>query len=152
VRELLDKGDLRGAAEVLGRPHRLRGTVVHGDKLGREIGFPTANIEVAAGMIPRHGVYAGWLTVVDPRDNAKALRGERLPAAVSLGLNYTVGGTDVRVEAFVLDHEGIDLYDAEVALDLIEWRRPMLDFGSLDALIEALGADVTWVRAVLQND
>ena len=102
VRELLDKGDLPGAAQVLGRPHRLRGRVVHGDKLGREIGFPTANIEVSAGMIPRHGVYAGWLTVVDARANAaaSALVGEPLPAAVSLGLNYTVGGTDLRVEAF----------------------------------------------------
>jgi len=151
VRDLLDTGDLPGAAEVLGRPHRLRGTVVHGDKLGREIGFPTANIEVAEGMIPRHGVYAGRLTVVDPKGNraASGIVGEALPAAVSLGLNYTVGGTDLRVEAFVIDREGLDLYGAEVTLDLIEWRRPMLDFGSLDALIEALAADVVWCRSVL---
>ena len=151
VRELLDKGDLPGAAEVLGRPHRLRGRVVHGDKLGREIGFPTANIEVSAGMIPRHGVYAGWLTVVDARDNSAAasLVGEPLPAAVSLGLNYTVGGTDLRVEAFVIDRDGLDLYDTEVTLDLVAWRRPMLDFGGLDALIEALTEDVAWCRDVL---
>lgn len=151
VRELLDKGDLPGAAEVLGRPHRLRGRVVHGDKIGRQIGFPTANIEVSAGMIPRHGVYAGWLTVVDPSDNAAAgeLVGERLPAAVSLGLNYTVGGTDLRVEAFIIDRDGLDLYDTEVTLDLVAWRRPMLDFGSLDALVTALGEDVEWCRSVL---
>ena len=151
VRELLDKGDLPGAAEVLGRPHRLRGRVVHGDKLGREIGFPTANIEVSAGMIPRHGVYAGWLTVADASDNAAAatLVGEPLPAAVSLGLNYTVGGTDLRVEAFIIDRQGLDLYDAEVTLDLVAWRRPMLDFGSLDALVTALGEDVEWCRVVL---
>jgi riboflavin kinase/FMN adenylyltransferase len=151
VRELLDRGDLVGAAEVLGRPHRLRGRVVHGDKLGRQIGFPTANIEVAEGMIPRHGVYAGWLTVADPKGNVAAaeLIGERLPCAVSLGLNYTVGGTDLRVEAFVIDREGLSLYDTEVTLDLIEWRRPMLDFGGLDALIEALTADVEWCRRVL---
>jgi len=150
VRELLDKGDLPGAAEVLGRPHRLRGTVVHGDKLGREIGFPTANIRVDAGMIPRHGVYAGWLTVVASADPAAAaLVGEPLPAAVSLGLNYTVGGTDLRVEAFVIDRQGLPLYDAEVTLDLIAWRRPMLDFGSLEALVVALGEDVEWCRSVL---
>jgi riboflavin kinase/FMN adenylyltransferase len=151
VRELLDRGDLPAAAEVLGRHHRLRGDVVHGDKLGREIGFPTANIEVAAGMIPRHGVYAGWLTVVDARDNAAAaqLAGTALPAAVSLGLNYTVGGTDLRVEAFIIDHEGLNLYDTEVTLDLVEWRRPMLDFGSLEALVEALTADVVWCRGIL---
>ncbi len=151
VRELLDKGDLPAAAEVLGRPHRLRGRVVHGDKLGREIGFPTANIEVSAGMIPRHGVYAGLLTVVDARDNVAAapLLGQALPAAVSLGFNYTVGGTDLRVEAFVIDHDGLSLYDAEVTLDLVAWRRPMLDFGGLDALITALGEDVAWCRDVL---
>lgn len=153
VRELLDRGDLPAAAEVLGRPHRLRGRVVHGDKLGREIGFPTANIEVSAGMIPRHGVYAGRLTVADANGNVKAsgLVGEPLPAAVSLGLNYTVGGTDLRVEAFVIDREGLDLYDTEVTLDLVEWRRPMLDFGGLDALIEALTADVDWCRRVLAD-
>ena len=152
VRELLDKGDLPAAAEVLGRPHRLRGRVVHGDKLGREIGFPTANIEVSAGMIPRHGVYAGWLAVVDARGNAAAapLLGEALPAAVSLGFNYTVGGTDLRVEAFVIDGDGLDLYDTEVTLDLVAWRRPMLDFGGLEALVEALTEDVVWSRKVLQ--
>ena len=151
VRELLDKGDLPGAADVLGRPHRLRGVVVHGDKLGRQIGFPTANIDVDAGMIPRHGVYAAWLTVVDARANAEAeqLVGRTLPAAVSLGLNYTVGGTDLRVEAFVIDHDGLALYDTEVALDLVAWRRPMLDFGSLEALVEALTEDVEWCRDAL---
>ncbi|WP_062460488.1 bifunctional riboflavin kinase/FAD synthetase [Demequina soli] len=151
VRELLEAGDLPGANEVLGREHRLRGTVIHGDKLGREIGFPTANLDHTAGMIPRHGVYAAWLTVLDVGGNARAaaLVGERLPAAISLGMNYTVGGTDLRIEAFVIDREGIDLYDAEVALDLVEWRRPMLDFGSLDALVTALEEDVDWCRGVL---
>ncbi len=151
VRELLESGDLPGANDVLGREHRIRGTVIHGDALGREIGFPTANLDHSAGMIPRHGVFAAWLTVLDARGNARAegLVGQRMPAAVSLGMNYTVGGTDLRVEAFAIDRTGIDLYDAEVALDLVEWRRPMLDFGSLDALIEALGEDVDWCREVL---
>ncbi|WP_286216695.1 bifunctional riboflavin kinase/FAD synthetase [Demequina sediminis] len=148
VRELLDEGDLPAATEVLGREHRLRGTVIHGDALGREIGFPTANLDHTAGMIPRHGVYAAWLTVLDARGNANAgrLADVRLPAAVSLGMNYTVGGTDLRIEAYVIDATGLDLYDAEVALDLVEWRRPMLDFGSLEALIAALGEDVDWSR------
>lgn len=148
VRELLDAGDMRAAARVLGREHRLRGIVIHGDKRGRAIGFPTANLEHTAGMIPRHGVYAAYLTVLDARGNARAaeLRGERLPAAVSLGMNYTVGGTDLRIEAYVIDRTGIDLYDAEVALDLVEWRRPMLDFGSVEALVAALREDVAWCR------
>lgn len=150
VRELLEAGDLRGAAEILGRPHRLRGEIVHGDEIGREIGFPTANLDVMGGYIPRHGVYAGWLTVVDPRNSgATAVVGEPLPSAVSLGINYTVGGQELRVEAHVIDREGLDLYGAEAALDLIEWRRPMLDFGSLEALTAALADDVVWCREVL---
>lgn len=147
VRELLEDGDLVAAAEVLGRPHRLRGTVEPGDQLGRTIGFPTANIAVSGGFIPRHGVYAGWLTVVDPGpDTDPALVGVRLPAAVSLGLNYTVGGTDLRVEAHVIDATGINLYGAAVTLDLVRWRRPMLDFGGLDPLVAALHEDVQWCR------
>lgn len=150
VRELLDNGDLPGANEVLGREHRLRGEVIHGDALGRTIGFPTANLDHISGMIPRHGVYAAWLTVLSaPGSSAAALVGERLPAAVSLGMNYTVGGTDLRVEAYVIDRSGLDLYGAQVALDLVEWRRPMLDFGSVEALVVALGEDVDWCRQVL---
>lgn len=151
VRELLDQGDLRAAAEILGAHHRLRGTVIHGEKLGRKMGFPTANLDVYAGFIPRHGVYAGWLQVVDPGDNAAAaaLVGQRLPAAVSLGINYTVGTEDLRVEAYVLDYEDLDLYGARVALDLVEWRRPMLDFGGIDGLVAALHEDVAWCRQVL---
>lgn len=151
VRELLDAGDMRAAADVLGRPHRLRGVVIHGDALGRQIGFPTANLDVTAGFIPRHGVYAGWLTVVDAGGNgaAESLVGERLPAAVSLGINYTVGTRDLRVEAHVIDRTGLDLYGAAATLDLVDWRRPMLDFGGLDGLIQALGEDVEWCRNVL---
>ena len=154
VRELLDDGRLREAAEVLGRPHRLRGTVVDGDKLGREIGFPTANLDVASGMIPRHGVYAGWMTVLDARDNdrAGALVGERMATAFSIGINYTVGVEELRVEGYAFERAGIDLYGAEVAFDLVEWRRPMLDFGSLEALKDALAADVAWCAQVLQLD
>lgn len=151
VRELLEAGDLPAATDVLGRPHRLRGTVIHGDALGRTIGFPTANLDVSAGMIPRHGVYAGWLTVLEARGNplAEPLVGKPMQAAVSLGHNYTVGGSDLRVEAFAIDAVGIDIYDAEVALDLLKWRRPMLDFGSLNALTVALDEDVRWTRDVL---
>ena len=150
VRELLEAGDLRGAAAILGRPHRLRGEIVYGDQIGRQIGFPTANLEVHGGYIPRHGVYAGWLTVVDARDSGAAtIVGEPLPSAVSLGINYTVGGQELRVEAHVIGREGLDLYGAEAVLDLVEWRRPMLDFGSLEALTDALAADAVWCREVL---
>ncbi|MDN4473607.1 bifunctional riboflavin kinase/FAD synthetase [Demequina zhanjiangensis] len=151
IRELLEDGRVGEATDVLGCEHRLRGTVVHGDKLGRTIGFPTANVSVDAGMIPRHGVYAGWLTVLDDGGNPKASArvGERMPAAISLGINYTVGGDSLRVEAFVIEGVGLDLYDARVALDLVAWRRPMLDFGSVEALTDALAEDVSWCRGAL---
>lgn len=151
VRELLDNGRMAEAAEVLGRPHRLRGVVEHGDKLGREIGFPTANLGVTGGMIPRHGVYAGWLTVLDARDNPAAAqwRGQPMETAISIGINYTVGGAALRVEGFAIDRSGLDLYGAEVAFDLVQWHRPMLDFGSVEALTDALAADVAWCRTVL---
>ncbi|WP_062078254.1 bifunctional riboflavin kinase/FAD synthetase [Demequina globuliformis] len=154
VRDLVDNGRMVEAAEILGRPHRLRGVVEHGDKLGREIGFPTANLGVTGGMIPRHGVYAGYLEVLDARGNGAAvgLVGDRMPAAISIGINYTVGGGTLRVEGFAMDRKGLDLYDAEVAFDLVQWRRPMLDFGSVEALIDALGADVAWCRDVLHLD
>jgi riboflavin kinase/FMN adenylyltransferase len=151
VRELLEDGDLRGAAELLGAPHRLRGIVVHGDKRGREIGFPTANLDVFAGYVPRHGVYAGVLTVTDAKGNDAARKWEDipLPAAISLGFNYTVDSEGLRIEAHVIDRSDLDLYGAEVALDLIEWRRPMLDFGSMNRLVDALREDVAWCRGVL---
>lgn len=154
VRELLSQGDLREAAAVLGRLHRLRGIVVDGDKRGRTIGFPTANLDLTGGMVPRHGVYAGWMTVLDAHGNARAqaLVGERLAAAISVGINYTVGGDDVRVEGYAFERTDLDLYGAEIAFDLVEWRRPMLDFGSLEALIQALKDDVAWCENILQID
>ncbi|WP_062073027.1 bifunctional riboflavin kinase/FAD synthetase [Demequina sediminicola] len=154
VRDLLENGRMDEAATILGRPHRLRGVVEHGDKLGREIGFPTANVGVTGGMIPRHGVYAGYLQVLDSRANpaAESLVGLSLPAAISIGFNYTVGVESLRVEGFVMDRDGLNLYDTEVAFDLVKWRRPMLDFGSVEALTSALADDVAWCRDALHLD
>ncbi len=151
VRQLLGVGDVAGAARILGRPHRLRGEIVPGDALGRDIGFPTANLAVYAGMIPAHGVYAGWVTVLEPgrSGDAAALGGRALPAAVSLGVNTTVGGTELRVEAHLIDIEGFDLYGARVALDLVDRRRDMKKFGSIEELTAALAEDVEWCRGVL---
>lgn len=153
VRELLEDGHLEEANDVLGAHHRLRGVVVDGDKLGREIGFPTANLHVTGGMIPRHGVYAAWMSVLDGggNDAARDLIGQRMAGAISIGINYTVGVEEVRIEGYAIDRSGLDLYGATMAFDLVQWRRPMLDFGSVGALIDALGADVEWVRAVLNR-
>ncbi len=148
VRELLTAGDVRQAARVLGRPHRVRGTVVHGDKRGRDLGFPTANLDPdAAGMVPADGVYAGWLRRPElPPGSPDAV----LPAAVSVGTNPTFDGVQRRVEAYVLDRTDLDLYGEEVVLEFVERLRPTLRFDGVDALVAQMARDVEGVREVLR--
>lgn len=151
VRELLGEGDVRAAADVLGRPHRVRGVVAHGDARGRELGYPTANLGATAGMVPADGVYAGWLRREDRRpDGTPVVPEDRvLPAAVSIGTNPTFDGRERRVEAYVLDRADLDLYDEVVVVELVERLRPTLRFDSVHALLEQMACDVRDVRGVL---
>lgn len=155
VRELLAAGDVVQAARVLGRPHRLRGLVVHGDARGRELGYPTANLSPdATGMVPADGVYAGWLRRVRRVDGTPVGADDPdrvLPAAVSIGTNPTFDGTQRRVEAYVLDRDDLDLYDEEVVLDLVERLRPTVRFDGVDALLVQMADDVERVRRVLHG-
>ncbi|QZN84534.1 bifunctional riboflavin kinase/FAD synthetase [Cellulomonas sp. C5510] len=147
VRELLEAGDVRQAARVLGRPHRMRGTVVHGAKRGRELGFPTANLAPGSdGMVPADGVYAGWLRrpAVAPGSPDAVL-----PAAVSVGTNPTFDGARRSVEAYVLDRTDLDLYGEQVVVEFVERLRPTLRFDSVDALVARMHQDVEGVRGVL---
>jgi riboflavin kinase/FMN adenylyltransferase len=149
VRELLTAGDVEAAAELLGRPHRVTGTVVHGDHRGRELGYPTANLAPdSEGMVPADGVYAGWLVRYGAGDGGPA-EGERLPAAVSVGTNPTFDGTQRRVEAYVLDRTDLDLYGEQVSVDFVRRLRPTLRFEGVDALVRQMGQDVVASRAVL---
>jgi riboflavin kinase/FMN adenylyltransferase len=150
VRELLEAGDVAGAALVLGHLHRMRAVVVHGDARGRELGFPTANLAPdATGMVPADGVYAGWLRpLAVPGDPAGASTGV-LPAAISIGTNPTFAGAGRRVEAYVLDRTDLDLYDQEVVLEFVSMLRPTVRFGSVDALVTQMRDDVERVRRVL---
>ncbi|MFC5382302.1 bifunctional riboflavin kinase/FAD synthetase [Aquipuribacter nitratireducens] len=145
VRASLAEGDVRGAAEVLGRLHRLDGRVVHGDHRGRDLGYPTANLGPdSEGLVPADGVYAGWLT-------AEEQDGERLPAAVSIGSNPQFDGTQRRVEAYVLDRgpEGFDLYGRAVRVELAERLRPTLRFASVEELTDQMAVDVGRTRDLL---
>lgn len=143
ARELLAEGDVAAAAVVLGRPHRLRGVVVRGDARGRHLGFPTANLGPGAqGMVPADGVYAGWLR----RDGG---RGERLPAAISVGTNPTFHGVGRRVEAYVLGRDDLDLYGAEVVLEFVDRVRPTWRFADAGALVARMRQDVVEVAAAL---
>ncbi|GHS86343.1 riboflavin biosynthesis protein [Actinomycetota bacterium] len=147
ARELLVAGDVTQAARVLGRPHRMRGVVVHGDARGRELGFPTANLAPdASGLVPADGVYAGWLRrPALPDGSPDAV----LPAAVSVGTNPTFEGASRRVEAYVLDRTDLDLYGEEVVVEFVERLRATLRFDGIDALVEQMRADVDRVREVL---
>jgi riboflavin kinase/FMN adenylyltransferase len=140
VRRRLVEGDVAAAARVLGRPHLVEGPVVHGDKRGRELGYPTANLLLPATLaIPADGVYAGYLS----RDD-----GQRMPAAVSVGTNPTFDGVVRRVEAYVLDVD-IDLYDQHVVVEFAANLRGMVKFDSVDDLVQQMGRDVDQTREVL---
>ena len=150
ARALLAEGDVAQAAEVLGRPHRVRGTVVHGDARGRELGFPTANLGHAEGMVPADGVYAGRLLRPALAEAEPGNADADLPAAISVGTNPTFDGVERRVEAYVLDRDDLDLYGETVVLELVERLRPTLRFDGIEPLIEQMHADVARARDLLR--
>jgi riboflavin kinase / FMN adenylyltransferase len=149
VRRHLMAGEVADAAAILGRPHRMTGTVVHGAHRGRELGYPTANLsDDALGLIPADGVYAGWLTrtTLAPEEPDRTL-----PCAVSVGTNPTFDGTIRTVEAYVLDRTDLDLYDEQVTVEFVEHIRPTLRFDSVEELLEAMAGDVQTCRRVLAS-
>ena len=151
IRRLLAESDVAGAAELLGRPHRVCGPVVHGaGRGGRELGYPTANLNLTDNTaVPADGVYAGWFTIVDdgPVDGS-IVPGHRYAAAVSVGTNPTFGDAARSVEAFVLD-EVADLYGRIATVDFVDHVRSMEKFASVDELLVAMGRDVDQARALL---
>jgi riboflavin kinase / FMN adenylyltransferase len=143
IRRLLAlDGDVAEAAKLLGRRYFIRGIVVHGDARGRELGYPTANLAWSADLvIPADGVYAGWLNV----------RGERLPAAISVGTNPQFHGEDQRIEAFVIDRDGLDLYGQRVAIEFAERIRGQETFASTEDFVTQMGHDVASARALAEE-
>lgn len=143
VRTCLQAGDVEGAAEALGRPYAVSGTVVKGDQRGRDLGFPTANVPTDGIAAPADGVYAGWLRLL--RAGA-----EPLPAAISVGTNPTFDGErERRVEAYVLDRTDLDLYGAPVEISFVARIRGMVAFEGIDALVETMKGDVVRTRELL---
>lgn len=140
IRQHLAAGEVRAAAALLGRLPRVRSTVVHGDAIGREIGFPTANLDPAMeGFLPADGVYAAWAWV----------DGVRYGAAVSIGNNPTFDGVPARrTEAHLLD-TSLDAYGKTIELEFVDYLRPMVKFDGLDALVAALTDDVVRIRTIL---
>jgi riboflavin kinase/FMN adenylyltransferase len=144
VRTCLDAGDVEGAAEALGRPYAVSGTVVKGDQRGRTLGYPTANVPTHGLAAPADGVYAGWLRPLAEPDAAP------LPAAISVGTNPTFDGArDRRVEAYVLDRTDLELYDEPVQVSFVARIRGMVRFDGVDELLAAMADDVARAHALL---
>ena len=143
IRHLVTTGKVEEARALLSRPHRLDGVVVHGEKRGREIGYPTANLGNLDGQtIPADGVYAGWLTVGI----------NYWPAAISIGTNPTFAGERARqVEAYALDQEGLDLYDKNASIEF-GWRlRDTLKFDGLEPLLVQMKLDCDQARSLTEQ-
>jgi riboflavin kinase/FMN adenylyltransferase len=140
IRDMLSEGRVGEAAELLGRRPAVRSRVVHGEQRGRELGYPTANLDPdLEGMLPLDGVYAAW-AVVD---------GERYGAAVSIGNNPTFDNVPQhQVEAHLLDQH-LDLYGRTITLEFVDYIRPMQRFAGVDALVAQLQEDERRIRQVL---
>lgn len=155
IRQALAEGDVAHAAEHLGRPFCFRGVVAHGDRRGRTLGYPTANLPVPADLAcPADGVYAGWVTRRDGLDaHGEALgeggRPERWPAAISVGTNPTFDGVSRRVESYVLDRDDLELYDAPISVEFVARIRGQVRFDDVDALIVQMADDVARCHELL---
>lgn len=145
IRKLIRDGEVESASELLTRSHQLTGEVVHGEKRGSQIGYPTANLAFdPKATIPKEGVYAGWLTVGT----------SRWQAAISIGRNPTFpaanGERAIQVEAYAIDEVGLDLYGKDARIEFGYFLRDTLKFDSLEALLAQMRDDVKLARKLTQ--
>jgi riboflavin kinase/FMN adenylyltransferase len=140
IRTALEAGDVDLARDWLGRSYAISGRVVHGAKRGRQIGFPTANMQVwDQQVIPANGIYAGWVH----------LNGVRYMAATNVGVRPHFDGQDITIEPYILDFDR-DIYGQQLTVTFEKRLRNEAKFDSLAALIEQIGMDVDQSRAYLQ--
>jgi riboflavin kinase/FMN adenylyltransferase len=142
IRTALTEGHPRDAAAMLGHWHRIDGEVLHGEKRGRELGFPTANMSVDGLHLPRLGVYA---VLVDILTGPQA---GPYHGAASLGVRPMFGENRPNLETFLFDFKG-DLYGQHLSIALVDYLRPELKFDGLPALIAQMDADCASARGIL---
>ena len=166
VRRLLTLGDVEAANRLLGRLFQMTGLVLPGDRVGREIGWPTVNLSVAAGkLVPARGIYAGWAGLLaPPAQPSPAGRGEDVNdrpftvptpewewrAAISIGYRPTFTSVDLRVEAYLLDFSG-DLYQRRLALQFVARLHDELKFPDVGELAQQIARDVEATRRLLDE-
>ncbi len=137
VREALAQGDVERAATMLGRPFQLRGAVVVGDRRGRQLGFPTANLELdPSRAVPQYGVYSALTRTADRT---------RHPSVVNIGVRPTFGGMAQVVEVHLLD-QNLDLYGQELHVEFMSRIRPERRFDGIEELVEQIGRDILTAR------
>src|SRR3984885_164631 len=141
VRERLEIADYPGAARLLGRPYRMMGRVVHGRRLGRALGFPTANLRLMRRKSPVWGILAVWVHGIEARP---------LPGVASLGTRPTVDGIEPLLEAHVFDFSG-DLYGRSIEVEFVAKLRDEVKFDSLDALVVQMKLDDARARDLLSK-
>jgi len=153
VREALQQGDLRRAAQLLGRNYSMRGRVERGQQLGRTLGFPTANLRLARRQTPMDGIFAIRVHGVRPGAGLPDVAGHAddgrgLAGVASLGTRPTVGGTRPLLEAHVFDFAG-DLYGREIEVEFVARLREERKFDNLDAMVVQMHQDAAEARSVL---
>ena len=142
IRTALAEGRPRDAAAMLGHWHRIEGEVIHGEKRGRELGYPTANMSLAGLHLPRMGVYASSVDVLTgPQAGTYS-------GASSLGVRPMFGENQPNLETYLLDFQG-DLYGQHMSVALVDFLRPELKFDGLPALITQMAADTSRARDIL---
>ena len=139
AREAIRRGDMQAAARILGRPFAIEGEVVQGARLGRQLGFPTANVALGSYVRPALGVYATRTRLAD---------GRLVPGVASVGTNPTVGVVEPRLEVWLFDFDE-DLYGQVIETDLVAYLRPEAKFDSLETLTAQVMADAEQARALL---
>lgn len=149
IRRFLQEGQVHAAAQMLSRPYRLMGTVVAGRGLGRQLGYPTANVHPTGQIIPAEGVYAGYAIMGRSFDEV-CYGGVRHPAAISVGRAKTFAMENpLLLEAHILENTVPNLYGQWLALEFMEWLRHQQRFASQDALIDQIELDCRDAMAIL---
>jgi riboflavin kinase/FMN adenylyltransferase len=139
VRDALRDGHPETAARILGRPFAIEGVVRRGQQLGRQLGFPTANVEIVDYVVPKLGVYATRTRLPDGRE---------VPGVANLGNNPTTGEVETRLETWLFDFDE-DLYGQVIETQLIAFLRPELKFDSIELMVEQIRRDEAQARAIV---